>query len=103
MSVITEYKVIDLWHDSNLVFTNKNKPDVLKKFLCRIFADVGLELTEFSSLSYRNIRRRCERIIEKIKANKKHSKSKYDGFDPEKIFFRQSEFPELFKKDVPNR
>ena len=104
MSIITEYNVIDFWHILNLSFTNKNKAAVIESFLCQLFANSGLELTGFGSPAYRALKHKCVRIVDKTKANKRNKQSKYYGFsDPEKIFFCESEFPELFKKDVPKR
>ena len=98
MSEIKEYRVIDIWYDKKLVFPKKkNKSDVINNFLCDVFADIGLKL-EFTSHAFKVIKRRCDRILEKIRDNKQHQKPQYNGFpDPEKIFCSESEFPELFK------
>ena len=104
MSEITEYKVIDIWHDLELVYPKKNdKSEVINNFLGVVFADSGLKL-EFSSPKFKVVKQRCLRILDKIKDNKAHHKPKYHGFpDPEKIFFSESEFPELCTKDVPKK
>ena len=104
MSVITEHKVIDVWQNLNLVFTYKNKSEVIENFLCQIFAELGLEFSEFSFPAHKLIKQRCVRIIDKLKANNRNKKPNYYGFfDPEKTFFCESEFPDLLKKDVSKR
>ena len=106
MSQITEYKLIDIWYDKELVFPNKKNQlgAVIDNFLCDVFADSGLEL-DLSSPKYKTVvKRRCERILEKVRDNKKHQKPKYNGFsDPEKIFWSESEFPELLKTTATAR
>ena len=100
---ITEHDVINFWLKLDLSFTSKNKSVVIKDFLCQIFTDSGLKIS-FDSPDYKTIKRRCERIIDKIKENKRNKQPKYYGFsDPEKIFFSESEFPNLCKRDVQKR
>ena len=104
MYLIKEHKVIDIWYDLNLVFTNSNRTEVIETFLSQIFADIGLKIAELTSDVFKVVKRRCERIVDKIRSNKRSQKSKYNGFpDPEKTFFDESEFTNLFKKDVPIR
>ena len=99
--VITEHNVIDIFQDSKIVFTNKNKSDVIENFLGDVFSEYGLKISEFDSLPYKAIKQRCVRIIDKVKANNKYKRPKYYGFsDPEKTFFSETEFPKLCKKDV---
>ena len=101
---ITEHKVIELWYDLEYVYTKRNKSEILDNFLGDVFSDCGLKLTEFSSPAFKTIKRRCERIIDRIRDNKQHQKPQYHGFsDPEKTFFSEREFPQLCKKDVTKR
>ena len=105
---ITERRVIDIWYELKLKITKTNYTDVVEHFLCQILGDCGLKVAETTSdknsAAYKTLKRRCDRIIHKVRLNKRDKKSKYNGYsDPEKLFVCESEFPKLFKKDVSKR
>ena len=103
---ITEYQVIDSWHDLALSKKYVRDKDKIVKCLKDIFASHDLEIVGFKSAAFNTIKSWFRYILENVidKNRKNPSRSKYFGLKgPEKLFFSTSEFPELCEKDVTKR
>ena len=95
MVQIKEIEVVDIYYDSKIGATYRTNPDRIFLGLKDVFYTSGLRLVGVETPAYTTIKRRYERILEKIRANKKASRTRYQTFDSEKIFFCDSEHPEI--------
>ena len=102
MSKITEYQVVDDYFELNLV-NYKDDPKKIVKSVTDIFANHGLEIVQFDSLAFKNIKTRYNRILKIILDNNRHGKPKYHSFNPEKLFFSASQFPDLCQNEAKER
>ena len=55
----------------------------------------GLILIDSESNSYKTIRLRFTRILDKLRENQKAKRHEHYKFDSDKLFFRQTDFPNL--------
>ena len=98
---ISEIEVVDTYYLLKLSSRYPRDPKKLNKRLADLFANFGLKIAKFNSAPFKTIQSRYNRIVEKIGSNKSCKKDRHFGFIPEKLFFSESEFPDLCTKENP--
>ena len=97
---ISELEVVNAYYFLELSTSYHKDPNRDKNCLCDLFANFGLKIQQFNSDAYNTIIRRYNRIVDKIRKNKKSKKHKHYDFIPDKLFFRESDFPEFCAKQT---
>ena len=92
---IKECQVVDDYINLGLSSTYKADPKKVEKCLKEIFQSHGLILIDTESNSYKTIRLRFTRILDKLRDNQKAKRHDHYKFDSDKLFFRQTDFPNL--------
>ena len=102
---ISDFQVVDSWHDLKLGSKNVNENNRVEKDLRDIFANFGHKIVQsISSNEFKTIQLRYNRITKKILENNKvKTRSRYHGFKSEKVFFSDIDFPQFCAKEVPKR
>ena len=95
MVKIKDLEVVDCYYDLDFGTKYRYDQNRIANGISDVFASVGLKIVQSGSEPFKVIRTRYNRILEQIRANKRHAKARYDNFDSEKIFFCDSEFPKL--------
>ena len=103
MIQIKTIEVVDSFYDLDIAARYAHDPDRIAKGITDVFANSGLEIVDFGSEAHKTLKKRYGRVLDQIRSNKRHGKTRHNNFDSEKLFFRASEFPNLCKKDVPKR
>ena len=96
MVQIKEIDVVDSYYDLKIGARYSRDKDKIAKRVFDVFANFGLKIIQFDSLAFKAIKMRYSRVEDQIKLNQKNAKhNRHDNFDSEKIFFCDSEYPEL--------
>ena len=98
---ISEIEVVDTYYLLNLSSSYVRDPKKIDKRLTDLFAHFDLKIAKSNSnlASYKTIQSRYTRIVQKIDSNKSCKRDKHFGFIPEKLFFCESEMPDLCTKE----
>ena len=98
---ISEIEFVDTYYLLNLSSSYVRDPKKINLRLADIFANFGLKIAKSNSnlASYKTIQSRYTRIVERIDSNKSCKRDKHFGFIPEKLFFSESEMPDLCTKE----
>ena len=101
---INEIELVDTYYSLELSSSYVSDPHRIRKSLADIFAWFGLKINSFNSASYNTIQSRYNRMVKKILSNKKARRDRHYDFIPDKLFFSESDFPELCtKKETATR
>ena len=101
--VINEIELVDTYYLLELSTSYVSDPKRIRKSLIDIFAHFGLKMNNFNSASYNTIQSRYNQLVEKITKNKKARRDIHSGFIPDKLFFSESDLPELCTKETSTR
>ena len=100
---ISEIEVVNTYHLLSLGSSYVNDPKKIRKCLADIFKHFGLKLNN-DSASYNTIQSRYNRILKKIKSNQSATRrDRHFGFIPDKLFYSESDFPDLCTKETSTR
>ena len=94
MVQIKEIEVVDRYYDLEIDKRHARHHDRISLGLSDVFAYYGLEIN-FNTTAYPIIKKRYIRILDKIRDNKKATCANHYKFDSEKLFFCETEHPEL--------
>ena len=101
---ISEIEVVDTYHLLTLGSSYVYDPKKISKCLTDIFAHFGLKIAKFDSAAYNTIQMRYNRIVKKIKSNQSATRrDRHFGFIPDKLFYSESDFPDLCTKETSTR
>ena len=92
---ISEIELVDTYYTLNISRRYVRDPKKIRKRLADIFANFGLKIAKFNTPSYNIIQSRYNRIVIQIDSNKSCKRDRHFGFIPEKLFFSESELPDL--------
>ena len=96
---ISEIELVDAYYYLNLSTSYVRDKKRVRKSLVDIFAYFGLKISNFNSAPYNIIQSRYNKILKRIDSNKSCKRDRHFGFIPEKLFFSESELPDLCTRE----